>query len=323
MSNSHLIHGYHIEPEKEPKKLPLDSLDFVKSKKGYDWFHLCASSPKTRNFLEEKTDIEPIIIDALLDEETRPRALIKDNGALIILRAMNLQNKETPEDMISIRMWIDDHKIITTRKRDIKAINDIIGFIKDGNPPETTGDFLVTITDRLYERMEPYFVDMEDRISHSEELVATSLAEDVSQDIAIARKRAAIFARYVTPQKTVLSNLLNTNFKWLTEKHKEHLNESLEMVKRYIEELQELRDRSQFLNDELNNAHGRRLNNITYIFSVAATIFLPLGFITGLMGINVGGMPGVENAEAFWIFTGICMLIIVVQVLLFKKLKWF
>ena len=323
MTNNHLIYGYHIEPEKEPEKLEIEKLDSVKSKKGYDWLHMCALEEKTREFLEEKTDLEPVIIDALMDEETRPRALIKGDGALIILRAVNLQEGEDPEDMISIRMWIDDDKIISTRKRDIKAINDIIDLINLGEPPATTGDFLVTITDRLYARMEPYFIDMEDRISKAEELVALGKANDVSQDISIARKRAAIFTRYVTPQKTLLGNLLKTDFKWLNDEHKEHLNESKEMVIRYVEELQEIRDRSQILNDELNNEHGRRLNNITYIFSVAATIFLPLGFLTGLMGINIGGMPGVESGDAFWIFTGICALIIVVQVALFKKLKWF
>ena len=65
------------------------------------------------------------------------------------------------------------------------------------------------------------------------------------------------------------------------------------------------------------------MNEITYIFSVAATVFLPLGFFTGLMGINMGGMPGVDSQVGFWVFSAICLLIVTVQVIIFKRLRWF
>jgi zinc transporter len=132
-----------------------------------------------------------------------------------------------------------------------------------------------------------------------------------------------IFKRYITPQKTVLETLLKSGPGWLSDRHRESLTESLDRVTRYVEELQELGDRSQIINDELNNLHARRQNEITYIFSVAATIFLPLGFLTGLMGINLGGMPWVDDNAAFWIFSGVCGLIAFVLVSLFRKIGWF
>lgn len=52
-------------------------------------------------------------------------------------------------------------------------------------------------------------------------------------------------------------------------------------------------------------------------------IFLPLGFLTGLFGMNIGGVPGVENSHAFVIFWAILVGVVVMQVIVFKKLKWF
>lgn len=324
MADEHFIYAYHFDAQRRAQPLDTGSgAPLPKAKGGYNWLHMCALCEATRKFLENQTTLELIVIDGMLAEETRPRTLIKDNGMLVILRAMNLHEGEDPEDMISIRLWIDENTVISTRRRDIKAIEDIIGFIEEGEPPAGPGDFLVAITDRLFERMEPFFADLEDRISKAEELLALGKEDSVTHDVALVRKRIAIFMRYVTPQKKVLENLLNTKFKWFEEDHKEHLTESLDRVTRYVEELHELRDRSQILNDEVNNAHGRQLNDTTYIFSVAATIFLPLTFLTGLMGINIGGMPGVGSEYAFWIFAGLCTLIVVVQVTLFKKFKWF
>ncbi len=325
MQNDLFIQAFRLKADHDAEPLKLNEpFDLAQHGGGYCWLHMCAIQSSSRDFVENYTDLDPIIVDAMLADETRPRALVKDDGVLIVLRAMNLHKGEDPEDMISIRIWLGDNKIITTRRRDIKAIDDIVGFIQNGDVPASPGDFLIMITDRVFERMEPFFVDLEDRISKAEELLASGQEDDmVAEDASIVRKRTAIFTRYVTPQKKVLETLLSVNCRWLSEEHKEHLTESLDRVTRYVEELNELRERSQILNDEINNAHGRRLNDITYIFSVAATIFLPLGFLTGLLGVNVGGIPGLDSEYGFWVFTGVCAVIIIIQVALFKKLKWF
>jgi len=59
-----------------------------------------------------------------------------------------------------------------------------------------------------------------------------------------------------------------------------------------------------------------------YVLSVVAAIFLPLTFVTGLLGMNVGGLPGLESPVGFaWsivimIVTGICL------ALFFRWKKW-
>lgn len=49
-----------------------------------------------------------------------------------------------------------------------------------------------------------------------------------------------------------------------------------------------------------------RSGQAAYLPGIAARFFLPMGFATGRPGINVGGVPGVENAHAFWIVVGLC-----------------
>ncbi len=36
-----------------------------------------------------------------------------------------------------------------------------------------------------------------------------------------------------------------------------------------------------------------------YVLSVVAAVFLPLTFVTGLLGMNVGGLPGLESDLGF------------------------
>ncbi len=83
------------------------------------WTHLHVRQEGTRAWLEEEAKLDSAVVEALMAEDTRPRAVIKDDGVMVIFRAMNLHEGESPEEMISLRMWIDEHRVITTRMRDI------------------------------------------------------------------------------------------------------------------------------------------------------------------------------------------------------------
>jgi len=101
------------------------------------------------------------------------------------------------------------------------------------------------------------------------------------------------------------------------------LSESINHVTRFIEDLDAIRERAQIIKDELSNILADRLNRNMYLLSVIAAIFLPLGFLTGLLGVNIGGIPGVNNSYAFGFFCGILFVIVMIQIYIFKKNKWF
>jgi zinc transporter len=68
---------------------------------------------------------------------------------------------------------------------------------------------------------------------------------------------------------------------------------------------------------------AEQMNQRMYVLSIVAAIFLPLGFLTGLFGINVGGIPGAEYRFAFWVFILILAILVGMQFLVFRKNRWF
>ncbi len=306
-----------------PAEIDLNDPNAHKPGEGILWLHMCAIDQDTRLFLNNATDLDEIVINALLASETRPRILIRKQGCMVNLRAMNLNENQNPEDMISLSLWIDEKRIITTRQRDILAIEDIKNALDQGQGPKNTGEFLTMITNRVYARMDPFIEDLDDRTSEIEEMLALRESTDVCEKTRLIRLRTAVFRRYIMPQKVALEELIKARFSWLTEANIQCLIENHDRVMRYIETLNDIRDRAQIINDEIDKLNDARLNSTAYMFSVVATIFLPLSFLTGLMGINIGGMPGVDHTEAFWIFTLLCFIIALLQILIFKKIKWF
>ncbi len=323
--NPGILHAYQIDNTGQGVALTDDAItECVLAEDTLAWVHLDVNAPESREWLErDVSHLDPIILDALLAEETRPRILEFEQGVLLILRGINLNQNAEPEDMVSIRMWIDQSHIITLQRRSLTAITEICEYLKAGRGPKTPGEFITMLSARLFERMEPIFSELDDRLDLIEEQVMESPYPEHRSEITSIRKEAIMYRRYIAPQRDAIAHLRTSERAWLNQLDKRHLQESLEHVIRYIEDLDTMRERAQIIKDELTNALSDKMNKNMYMLSVIAAIFLPLGFLTGLLGINVGGIPGSDNGNAFYFFCVMLVGIISLQILLFKKLNWF
>jgi len=322
--SSHILMAYEFDGTGSAKALEQnDILTSFNSNKPV-WVHLDANHPDTRKMLEKEfPEMQPLVLQALLEDETRPRITEIDDGILLILRGANLNDNSQPEDMVSIRIWVDKRGIISLRKRKLRAIVDIEDSIKAGLGPKSTSEFICLLIDRLFKRMEPVLASLDERTDNIEENIIENPKTQHREEIIDIRRKAIIFRRYMSPQRDAITNLRIANLSWMDELAIKRLSESINHVTRFIEDLDVIRERAQIVKDELSNILADRLNRNMYLLSVIAAIFLPLGFLTGLLGVNIGGIPGVNNSYAFGFFCGILFVIVLIQIYIFKKNKWF
>ena len=120
----------------------------------------------------------------------------------------------------------------------------------------------------------------------------------------------------------MLARLTHESIDWLAEADRKLLREDAERTARYVEDIDVARERSLIAQEELNNRLAERMNRAMYTLSIVAAIFLPLGLLTGLLGINVGGIPGSENPWAFFIVSLFLVALAVVLIAWFKRIKW-
>lgn len=128
--------------------------------------------------------------------------------------------------------------------------------------------------------------------------------------------------RYLGPQREALSKLYNERVDWLGDIERMHLRETSDRMMRYIEDLDSSRERASVAQEELMSRLSENMEKRMYVLSIVSTVFLPLSFLTGLLGINVGGIPGAENKSAFLIFCLILSGIGAIQFWIFKIKKW-
>lgn len=320
MQISDVLYGFYFDKGGLPQQIKHSSeLDVTKP----HWLHFDYTLSSTEEWLKQYSGFNSTVVNALLDEETRPRATALGDGILISLRGVNLAAGSNPEDMVSIRLWVTKDNVISTRRRKLLSTQDIADDFSLGNGPSSAPKFVIELTEKLISRMSDTINEIEEKVADIEENIIASSNYSLRNELSILRRQIISLRRYLSPQKDAMLQLLSEKITLFSAEEKIQLRETLDHLVRYIEDLDSIKDRAAVSQEELSNRLAEQMNNRMYVLSIVAAIFLPLGFLTGLLGINVGGIPGAENSHSFVIFTLLLVGVVAIQIWIFKKKKWF
>ena len=318
-----LIHAYLLDGTGGARRLELADIESWMPEQGVLWTHFDYTSEDSRQWIRNSAGLEEVVADALLTEETRPRATAIDGGLLVALRAINMNPAAEPDDMVAIRLWIDNERIVSTRERILFSARDIAEQLDAGKGPADAADFLIALADRIVWNINDTVDQCEDLVAELEGQVLEAGSSSLRFDLANLRRQTITLRRYLAPQRDAFAKLISEKIAWLDDDSRMRIREVGDRLIRNIEDLDAVRERAAVTQEELLSRLSDQMNTRMYVLSVVAAIFLPLGFLTGLLGINVGGIPGSENPWAFLIFLLFLAGIITAQMLWFRHKKWF
>lgn len=289
----------------------------------YRWYHMNYSVESDRKWLSDYAGLKSIFKEQLLKAETRPAFFQDEESVLVCLRGVNLNLDSDPEDMISVRIWINSNTIITSCNRVSLSLQDIFKNLEHSIGPKSTGEFISLLIERLAIRIEDFFEKFEEQLDVQENSIETADSRELGTDLGNLRRQAATVRRYLTPQKDALDKLNRCESPLFTKAVLEDMRDDRDKFTRLLEDLELSRERSMALQEQLLAKIGYEQNNRLYVLAIISAIFLPLTFLSGMLGMNVAGLPGTENNSAFWVVSGICLLIAIGLLIWFKFKKWY
>jgi zinc transporter len=286
------------------------------------WLHFDYTEPGSRQWLEQFSGLNDIAMNGLLSEETRPRVLRRGNILLLSLRGINHNPGEEPNDMVSLRIWTDGARVFSARRRPLRATDAIVDDLNSGDGPKDALELLVEWTDRIVWNMSGTVDGFEDKVMALENAVLDEKPGNLRHALADLRKETISVRRYLAPQREAMNRLCGEPVTWIDELNRLRLREITDRQIRHIEDIDFVRERASVVQEELTSRLAEQMNARMYVLSIVAAVFLPLGFLTGLMGINVGGMPGIDSDIAFWVVVAICGGVFTTLAVVFRIKRW-
>ncbi|MEZ8141062.1 magnesium transporter [Enterovibrio norvegicus FF-33] len=280
------------------------------------WYHCQRDADGLRGWLEDNA-IPEAIVDSLLADDTRPRfEHFDDDCFLMILRGINFNEGSQPDDMLSLRILWYKGALISTRKVPSRSVSGLIAQLEKGLGPTSLSDVIIGMVTGINKHISSFLVPVETLLDGLD-----WEGDEDTQALNALHSRLLRLRRYLKPQKYVFEDLIEIQPKALVDAQN-HLKNSLDTTMRINESIEFYIDQINVFLANLSQRQAEKMNRNTYLFSIIAGIFLPAGFFTGLLGVNIGGIPGTENPIAFTLFCIGLVAVVAIEVIVLKRLRF-
>jgi len=317
-----LIFGFLLDGNGGGRELSASEIDTDFGPDAVTWLHFDFTNPAARNWIEKQNGLNEIMAEALLVDDSRPRCLYDSDGVLTVLRGINLNPGSEVEDMVSIRIWINRRRIISTRRRKLLSVVQIHDELLAGNGPLDPGSFLLELIDLIGKRIGDAIEAIDNRLDLADDELQNEKQAPSRSRFGELRRQAARIRRYLAPQREALDRLSRLSNSIITPEIAAGLFEQTNWMTLFVEDLDLARERAMVAQEETLNILAHDQNSKMFLLSIVAAIFLPLAFFTGLMGMNVAGLPGTESP---WSFSIVVVLMFAAAggiLWLFRRKKW-
>jgi len=286
------------------------------------WLHLLRTCPGTEEWLRDEYGISEPTAEMLVSDQTRPRAFREDEALVATLRDLNFNPGAEPEDMISMQLWSDGARIVTLRRAPQQSPNEVSAMLAAGRGPRDAGAMVTQIAELLIDHLNHAVVDMNAMLDRLELDDGEIAVEQRAREISAIRRDCLALQRHMSPQHEALEQIGRDAPAWFEPHDRREIVETIARLRRHLDDIDISKESAVVLMDELRARSLAGSERTNYLLTIVAAIFLPLTFLTGLLGINVGGIPGADDGAAFWIVVGLCAAIMLTQLALFRKWKW-
>ena len=328
-----LIYGEHpglrfaliLDGAGSAREVGWDEVRHWRPAQGVMWVHLERDDPTAAKWLREESGLDPVVCDALLADESRPRIQEMASGLIGVLRGVNRDPHENTLDLVPIHLWADETRLISLRDKDhyLHALRDIREELREGQGPLHVGHLLTKIARRVFKYIEPILEQLEDEVDAFDHQIEDCDAREARAELSDMRRRAISLRRYMAPQREAMYRLQGANVGWIMPRDRQRLREPTDKVLRSVETLDALRDRLTILHEDLTALMSEEIAATTNRLTALTAILLPPSLLAGLLGVNVAGIPFANEPWAFGAICATTVLLIVLEVWLLRRMKWF
>jgi len=311
--------AYHVNGGGATK---LTAEQALETQGGLVWIHLATNDSQAQDWLTSKAGLGDYLVDALTASETRPRCDAMGDGAFLNLRGRMGEEAAASDPLASVRIWAQAGRVISVTRKPLVALDQVIAAVEGGEVRDP-GDLIAEFASAITEDLDPEVADLGDMLDDCEADLDANKVFELRRHVARVRVEAIRYRRFLAPQRAALEKLAALPCDWLQDDDRLHLAGAADRAARMAEELESIRERSALMHETLTDLRAEQIDQRSLIIAIAAMVFLPLTFITGLLGMNVKGIPYADEPWAFDGVMGVCAVMAAAITVFFLRRHWF
>ena len=276
---------------------------------GVTWYDIDIAGDADRDWLMAWQEIDDRTRTALFKPVRFNQYEQVPDGTLLSIKTLRGGQTDDLDDLVDLKLLIGPKRAITVHSGTADAVEELRQGLSSDRTLVTAVDLLGFMVSRMTYRIEPIISGLTQDIDDVEDELLDSGSVPHPQALSELRRRIFRVRRQVNSTQQVLAPMTTDPALALDAEDRDTLNRASDHVARYLEGLDECRTRVQLLVDQIDAQRAETMTRSSLNLTIVATVFLPLTFITGLLGMNVAGIPDQHNPLGFWLVTGLSLVI--------------
>jgi len=272
------------------------------------WLHFDLVDSRARAWLERSSNIPDLALELFLDPHPRARMQAVDGGVTLVLDDLYHDFRDDPDAFDTVRVFIDDNRIVTGRFRPLKTLDGIRRDLSDRLLDVSTAAGLFRVlVERLGITFGEIVTKVADAVDDMEDDVLAGKTRDRAARLGHVRRILARLRRHLNSNRVALRGFPHERLKTWSKDERSELKQSADHLDDLAQEMELVQERARLVQEEIAGKLNEATNRNLYFISVATALMLPTTLVTGIWGMNVGGLPWAEDSNGF-IMVGVLMM---------------
>lgn len=253
-----------------------------------------------------------------------PKLEIFDTFIFMMLRDLITAYEDSDPVVADLALFVGKNFIVSRHQHDIPSINKAFDAVSDDVTlfEAGTGHVAYLVSRNIVDGYTPEVLALEEHLNNLEDQLYQNGNDEVIESLSRYNRALKRLRRHLVYQVNVMDQLCKGSSELPVALNRHEFIDLYENMDR----LASLCQLNQELGVDLLNTHlsllSHRLNQVMRVLTIATVIFLPLGLIAGIYGMNFGFMP--ELSWHYGYFGALLLMATVVTTLvtIFKRRGW-
>ena len=272
-----------------------------------------------REWIRKESGLEESVRELVSTAPTRSGR--SQTGSSIILSLVRTEDANS-DALISVSVLIEANRVLAVCHGTGALVENALARHAAQEGGGSISRLLPVIVTALVRPLEPEIARLADTIDDLEDKAMAEGEEGFDESVVLVARRLLALRRYLVPMRDELSYLAFNPEELPGTAEPRYLRRAAEYPGRLINALDSAHQRINLVLEQLRKRDDGRMARSMHKLTIVGTVFLPLSFITGLLGINVAGVPGEHDPLAFWLVCGFLILVAVGAIVVIRWRKW-
>lgn len=292
------------------------------------WIDIRDPRPKDIKYLRANFRFHELVLGELIPPGHRPKVEKHDDYLFMILYYPLLDKKHHDNDARELDIIVTKSHIITSHYETIVPLRGLFDQIsiydkaKEEYMSESTGHLLFYIIRGILESTLTNLEYVKAEVDQIEDLIFKGEERKMVFEISKTKRDIIDFKRIFAAQQSVIESLTQEGPNYFGEELRPHFEDLRGTFGILWNEISDHMETINALGETNESLLSTKINEVIKVLTVFSAIFLPLTFIAGVWGMNIGNLPISEGRGEFWIMITLMGTILILMMGFFKFKKW-